>query len=333
MLFHFGFVGHARGHQDLSYPELADFAKYGYLGVELFFMISGYVIPLSIRNRSVADFAVARAIRLYPTFWLCVALLAAVPPLLGEWRFQLPLRDTLLNLTMLAELFGARYLDGVFWTLATELQFYALVAFVVGVFGFQRLPGALLVWLILGAAATAFAKATGTRPVYPGGAFFMYFCFGAACYFLQHLGERSARVYALLGLSLPLMLAHAAHKAGAASEMFGVPFSLHMVFPIVLASAAVVFFSRRLSERMKPAALVTLLGGLTYPLYLVHENIGYAVLNTLYSADTRWLGFVYVVALSFAAATALYLWFDLPARRRLRRAFPRFTATSADSAR
>jgi peptidoglycan/LPS O-acetylase OafA/YrhL len=337
MLFHFGFRGYAAHGQDLAYPELGQFAKYGYLGVELFFMISGYVIPLSIRERSVAEFAVSRAIRLYPTYWLCVALLAAVPPLLGDGRFHLPLGDTLVNLTMLAELFGSPYLDGVFWTLVTELQFYALVAFVVGVFGFQRLPSALLVWLIIGAGVTAFAKTTGTRLFYPGGSFFGYFCFGGACYFLQHVGERSVRIYALLGLSLPLMLAHTTHKAGATTEMFQTPFSLAIVFPLLLASAAAVFFSRHISERMKSAAVLTgavgFLGGLTYPLYLLHENIGYALLNTLFSAETRWLGLAYVAALSFVVAAAVYLWFDLPVRRRLRKAIGELTGTTPGSAR
>jgi peptidoglycan/LPS O-acetylase OafA/YrhL len=320
MLFHFGFRGAAFGLQDLAYPELAWLAKYGYLGVELFFMISGYVIPWSIRNRGVADFAVSRAIRLYPTYWLCVALLATLPPLLGDWRFHLPLRDTLVNLTMMAELFGSPYLDGVFWTLVTELQFYVLVAFVVGVFGFHRLPTALIIWLVVGAGVSAFAKATGTRPFYPGGSFVAYFCFGAACYFLQHVGERSARIYALLGLSLPLILAHSTHKAGAAVEMFKTPISLLVVIPVVLGSAAAIFFSRRISERLNSAnagviAAVTFLGGLTYPLYLLHENIGYAVLNTMFSAGTRWFGFACVVAFSLAASAAVYLWFELPLRR------------------
>src|SRR5204863_431573 len=87
LAFHFGFRGYAAHNlQDLAFPELAGFSKYGYMGVELFFMISGYVIPWSIRGRSVAEFALARAIRLYPTYWLCAALLLFVPPLLGESR-------------------------------------------------------------------------------------------------------------------------------------------------------------------------------------------------------------------------------------------------------
>jgi peptidoglycan/LPS O-acetylase OafA/YrhL len=319
VVFHFGFRGFAaHSVQDIAYPELAWFAKYGYLGVEVFFMISGYVIPLSIHNRSVAEFVASRAIRLYPTFWLSVALLATVPLLLGDWRFHLPLREILLNLTMLAELFGARYVDPVFWTLATELQFYALVAVAVGLLGFRRLPSALLVWLLIGMCTSAFAKATGTKPVYLGGTYYMYFCFGAGCYFLHHL-ERGARVYALLGLSLPMMLAHTVHKAGVVEEGY-----LHAMQPlvacaIVLAGAVAVFCSRAISERLPPGGPIVFIGGLTYPLYLLHENIGYAILNTQFSPETRWLGFFYVTVLCLAASAAVYLWFDLPVRRRLRR--------------
>jgi peptidoglycan/LPS O-acetylase OafA/YrhL len=328
VLFHFGFRGYvAHGLQDLAYPELAWVAKYGYLGVELFFMISGYVIPWSIHRRSVADFAVSRAIRLYPTYWLCAALLVALPPLLGDWRFHIPARDALMNLTMVAPWFGALYIDAVFWTLAIELQFYVLVAFVVGVMGFHRLPQALLVWLVVGAGTSALAKTAGTAPVYLGGTYYMYFCFGAACYFLHHI-ERSPRTYALAGLSLPLMLAHSVHKASIVEEVYKHKMSLTLVCVLVLGGAAAVFFSRQASERMRSAAVVspavtgavTFIGGLTYPLYLLHENIGYALLNTMFSAQTRWLGLAYIVAFCLAASAAIYLWFDLPVRRWLRRA-------------
>jgi peptidoglycan/LPS O-acetylase OafA/YrhL len=320
VLFHFGFRGYAAHDlQDLAYPELAAFAKYGYLGVELFFMISGYVIPWSIHNRSVASFAVSRAIRLYPTYWLCAALLVAVPPLLGDWRFHIPARDALLNLTMVAPWFGAAYIDPVFWTLAIELQFYVLVAVVVGLFGFRRLPQALLVWLMVGAGTSALAEATGTTPIYLGGTYYMYFCFGAACYFLHHI-ERSPRIYALLGLSLPLMLAHGVHKASIVADVYHTATSATAVCAVLAASAALVFFSRHLSERMKHTATVSFLGGLTYPLYLLHENIGYALLNTMFSPGTRWLGLAYTVAFCLAASAAVYLWFDLPVRRWLRRA-------------
>jgi peptidoglycan/LPS O-acetylase OafA/YrhL len=318
MLYHFGFRGSsADALQDLAYPELAGFAKYGYLGVPVFFMISGYVIPWSIRHRRVADFAVSRAIRLFPTYWLCAALLVAVPPLLGEWRFHLPAHEVLLNVTMVAPWFGARYIDPVFWTLAIELQFYVVVACAAGVFGFRRMPQALLVWLALGTVSSAIAKATDTTPIYLGGTYYMYFCFGAACYFLHHV-ERSPKVYALAGVSLPLVLAHSVLMAIMIGERYNVAISLMVVCVLILAGAAAIFFSRQLSERLTHIAALGFLGGLTYPLYLLHENIGYALLNTTFSHRTRWLGLACTVALCLVLSAVVYVWFDLPVRRWLR---------------
>jgi peptidoglycan/LPS O-acetylase OafA/YrhL len=318
MLYHFGFRGYtADGLQDLAYPELAGVAKYGYLGVPLFFMISGYVIPLSIRNRSVADFAVSRAIRLYPTYWLCAALLVAVPPLLGEWRFHLPAHEVLMNVTMVAPWFGARYIDAVFWTLAIELQFYVLVAFAVGLFGFHRLPQSLLAWLAIGVGANALARATGVTPIYLGGTYYMYFCFGAACYFLRHV-ERSPKIYALAGVSLPLILAHSVLMAIMIGERYARTISLTVVCVLILAGAAAILYSAQLSARMKHTAAVSVLGGLTYPLYLMHENIGYALLNTMFSPQTRWLGLAFTVACCLAVSAVVYLGFDVPVERWLR---------------
>ncbi len=47
------------------FPILSEITKFGYLGVALFFMISGYVITLSAANRSALEFAISRFVRLY----------------------------------------------------------------------------------------------------------------------------------------------------------------------------------------------------------------------------------------------------------------------------
>jgi peptidoglycan/LPS O-acetylase OafA/YrhL len=282
-------------------------------------MISGYVIPWSIRGRSVGEFALARAIRLYPTYWLCAALLLFLPPLLGDWRFMVSARDALVNVTMVAPWFGAAYIDAVFWSLAIELQFYLLVAAAVAMLGFERLPKALLGWAAIGAGTSVLAIATGTRPVYLGGTYYMYFCFGAACYFLHHI-ERSRTVWALAVLSLPLMLAHSLYKASVVAAIYHVPMSSAVVAGVLAAGGAAVYFSSAMSQRLRATALVSFIGGLTYPLYLLHENIGYALMNTLFSPRGRWLGLGLTVLLCLAASAAVYVWFDLPVRRLLRRA-------------
>jgi peptidoglycan/LPS O-acetylase OafA/YrhL len=53
-------------------------AMYGWTGVELFFMISGFVICMSGWGRKPADFFVSRVVRIVPGYWAATALTAVV---------------------------------------------------------------------------------------------------------------------------------------------------------------------------------------------------------------------------------------------------------------
>src|SRR5580698_9439812 len=67
-------------------PVLGTFPpfQYGWLGVEFFFVISGFVILMTLeRCRSVADFAVRRFARLWPPLFVAATLTTAVIALIG----------------------------------------------------------------------------------------------------------------------------------------------------------------------------------------------------------------------------------------------------------
>ena len=106
-------------------PTLSSFARYGYLGVPVFFMISGFVIAASARGRSRLGFVRARAIRLYPAF-----LIALIPTLIALTASgqTISWSQLLANLTMVPRIFKYEYLDGVYWSLMFEILFYAYVA-------------------------------------------------------------------------------------------------------------------------------------------------------------------------------------------------------------
>jgi peptidoglycan/LPS O-acetylase OafA/YrhL len=113
-------------------PLFLDNFQAGPAGVALFFLISGYVIPFSLRGRSRAAFLGARAVRLLPTFWAGFAvqvavLLLALRTVGGVFPRTLP--EVLLNL--LPGIHGLAWLpslDGIVWTLDIEVYFYALAA-------------------------------------------------------------------------------------------------------------------------------------------------------------------------------------------------------------
>jgi peptidoglycan/LPS O-acetylase OafA/YrhL len=99
----------------------------GRIGVVVFFLISGFVIPFSIKPTSsapIGSFAIRRLFRIFPAYWLSVPLAAFV----FYWALGQPFgsRDLLVNLTLLQSFFGVRDAEGVYWTLPVELVFYGL---------------------------------------------------------------------------------------------------------------------------------------------------------------------------------------------------------------
>ena len=97
----------------------------GRLGVVLFFLISGFVVPFSIKPASpIRQFVISRVFRLYPAFWASLLCLGAVLLVAGDGP---DLRTLIANATMAAPVFKQAWLSGVYWTLFIEILFYALV--------------------------------------------------------------------------------------------------------------------------------------------------------------------------------------------------------------
>ena len=114
VLFHYTY---AINHEDKLFG-----LQYGYLGVDLFFIISGFVIFLSIeKSKNIFDFPISRFLRLFPIYWVGV-ILAVCWLFLFENIFEY--KTILINLTMLQYWFRVKDIDGAYWTLAVELSFY-----------------------------------------------------------------------------------------------------------------------------------------------------------------------------------------------------------------
>lgn len=123
-------------------------AAYGWLGVFLFFLISGFVICMSSWGRGVGTFLLSRAVRLYPAYWLSVVVIAVVLTTWPYLREPVGWGDTLVNLTMFHEPLGASPVAEVYWTLWAELRFYLLFSLLVW-WGltYRRVVACCLLWL------------------------------------------------------------------------------------------------------------------------------------------------------------------------------------------
>ncbi len=113
------------------FPATRTAAQYGWLGVEIFFLISGFVICMSVWGRSLGDFAVSRVSRLFPAYWAGILLTTVVVKLWPEVDSFRGLDRVINNLAMLQSGSDAPDVDPVYWTLFVELKFYLIMVAVV----------------------------------------------------------------------------------------------------------------------------------------------------------------------------------------------------------
>lgn len=100
----------------------------GQAAILVFFMISGFVIPMSLeQGNSVTTFWVRRFFRLFPVYWLSISLAFAYLCVGGPLPLDVQLADTtswLANLTLLQGCLGRPNVWVVFWSLHFELVLY-----------------------------------------------------------------------------------------------------------------------------------------------------------------------------------------------------------------
>ena len=137
------------------WPGVGALTQYGYLGVNMFFVISGFVILMTAWGRTVETFAISRVTRLFPAYWVSVALTAVLLLALWPQGKQIEAWQAFTNLTMLQSAYDVPHVDGVYWTLWTELRFYLLMGlFVLVGITRRRIVAVCALWPVLGEVAS-----------------------------------------------------------------------------------------------------------------------------------------------------------------------------------
>jgi peptidoglycan/LPS O-acetylase OafA/YrhL len=221
-------------------------------------------------------------------------VLVAVP---GVWE-RLPLREVLLNLTMLQSGSGVADVDGVYWTLWAELRFYLLFVVVVATgLTYRKVVVFCCVW-----GAAAMLAPVSELPLLelvanPDGAW--YFIAGLALYLMHRFGQDLllwgilAMAWLMGQLELGRRIDEVEHVSGWRGSVL-----IFTVFLLVMVAIAL-----GATDGVRWRWLVTA-GALTYPLYLIHYAAGTAVINRLRDTmDARLL--VAVVLAGFLALSWL----------------------------
>lgn len=340
VIYHFTATPTASQYWGTSVSELFEginhATRYGWLAVETFFVISGFAILWSSQGRTVGQFTGSRVGRLYPGLWACVLITAVLQALWSGGR-TLSVGDTIANLTMAPSLFDAELSQVVYWTLFVELKFYVLIA-VVMAFGPLTRHRALtlaVVWPALGVVVHALG--------YPGLAEHLavrhsvFFGIGMILFLLwkdatarrsglEPDGGRRAMLAALGALAALMVLGavRVTESAHGATSLQGVPVEPWIAVAIFVASVAAVWLAthpRATTRRPWLAAVCGGAGALTYPLYLVHTQFGWAVTEQLTLRGVGpWPTLAAATGVSLALAAAIWLAVERPFSTRLRRA-------------
>jgi peptidoglycan/LPS O-acetylase OafA/YrhL len=256
-------------------PTVHHVATYGWIGVEIFFVISGFVICMSSWGRSPRQFFVSRVIRLYPAYWFAVLFTTGVLVLVpGVWE-RLKVREVLFNLTMLQSGSAVPNVDGVYWTLWSELRFYLLFLVVVAMgLTYRRVVAFCCVWGAVAMLAPVSGLPLLELVANPDGAWF--FIAGLALYLMHRFGP-DLLLCGILGMAWLMGQLELGKRIDEVEHVSGWrgAFLIYTVFLLFMAAVALGY-----TDRLRWKWLVTA-GALTYPLYLVHYAAGTVLINRL----------------------------------------------------
>ncbi|MBB3118347.1 acyltransferase family protein [Pseudoduganella violacea] len=306
VFFHWGFLGYADGTIAMSYDVLGRASQYGYLGVQLFFIISGFVIIMSAGNATVASFTIARIIRLYPAYWLCCTLSFIAILSFDQTKFSASLSTYLYNMTMLEGFLSKPFIDHSYWTLTVEIRFYFLVALVILLGQIRKAELFVLGWLAAIIALEFYPVAFLAKHLMQK--FAPYFIAGTLFYFIRANGLSARRIAALV-VSWAMAVRASLSQANELSAQNSISYD-PVIVGVVISIFFVVMFLVAIRKTGRLGSMKwTLLGSLTYPLYLIHQTVGFLIFNALYPAVNRHLLFwgTLAGALCFAYLVTTYV--------------------------
>lgn len=315
--FHYFHMGPFFGFYPTPSNAVERIARYGYLGVQMFFIISGFVIAMSANGKTAREFLKGRAVRLLPLFWVACLMTFAVLRLSGPASLQVSVASLAASLFMLpAFSHKVRYVDGVYWTLAFEWLFYVGMAITLrlGLYA-KHLPKVLFAWLAISAAALGTGSESWLLRLVSVAEYSPYFVAGVCFY---RLYTQRAEFGDVFNLAVSFMLAVKWSQKHVTEFQAIYPLNASIVVTLVCLLFGVFFlFSTGRLETLNRKVFAPM-GALTYALYLTHQNIGYTVLAKI-AAPAPHLGVACAVALSaLVSALLIHRYIERPLSRLLR---------------
>ena len=339
LITHESYIHHWGGVK-ANFEALTPFTWFGWIGVQIFFTLSGFVIAYSAHGSTASRFVKSRIVRLFPAAWIC----STITLLVVIWSTH-SLTKYVLGCAVRGALMwpSTRLLDGSYWTLPIEVVFYGLIAVLLGSGLFRRLEQIMLALglystaislYLLGVRELWWAPSAFSRLLVRGAETYRgnvllyqhgtYFAIGALLWLALLQRTTRSRILAIGILSIGSVVQIVNFSANFPptaqdSRPPWVPVMAWLVCVGIIIGS--VRWNVALHGLFKPAGArgLRILGLMTYPLYLLHARIGYALFPLL----QPYLPNPVIVAGLFAGILLLSYLIAMYAEKALQRVFRR----------
>ncbi len=297
--------------------------NYGYLGVQLFFIVSGFVISLTLLGcRDWRDFGWKRFARLFPTMLLCSTVSFFFLWIFPSGHFSVSVRDFLPSLTfsepdLWSRALGLpfRAIDSAYWSLQVEVKFYFWAAVIFFIGAADRFAFRFALFFVAVCVAQLVSEATDwhlLRAIVEEGCFpahLPWFAAGVGFHGVYHGRDNRIGISLIVMTLLVLVLRWYEVPTASGAEL---------IFTIL-------FFGLFTSFVMRPdwltwfgSAPMVAVGAASYSLYLLHQDIGVTVLSLRAASGdlvhgSVWLA-VAIAGCMVLLSVGIYRFWEMPAK-------------------
>lgn len=271
--------------------------RFGDFGVQLFFMISGFVIFMSlVAINNIQQFVIARFSRLYPTYWVCIAITVLFVTFLPTPTLEIKnFSQILVNLTMIQGHLRVRHIDEVYWSLGIEFFFYFIMGMIYYLKKLHRINVISFIWLLICIITTywefPFSKIilnlliVRYAPLFIAGIFFFR---------LRTVPQdKVSHILILMTLIVNILYVLKGHE-DISIRIFYLTI-IYGIFYLLTYFKISLFYNR----------ILLFLGDISYPLYLLHNVIGYTIIFRIRAVSNN--QFVYVLITTLTTVLLAYL--------------------------
>jgi peptidoglycan/LPS O-acetylase OafA/YrhL len=291
--------------------------NFGPLGVGIFFLISGFVISISLQTRPAGTFLLARFLRIYPTYVAALAVEVVTLKISSMyWGQQAHMHwHTLaMNALLIHAPLGLPSFDFVNWTLAIEVKFYIIMAFSASIVrqgNVQALCAIALALLNVVLFSAADAAPIATLPALSSiarteGPFLIFMLIGVLFNFRAR--GLLTQLQLVVGCAFFMVIFAASWRTSLLAPIFH-PVAINYVYALAIFGTCFAF-----RAYAKSFWVLDKLANISYPLYLVHSLVGYTVLRMLMVGHgvSYGIAFVLAAAAAIVIATVLHVFVERP---------------------